>query len=532
MIASVSLLVGIFVTAPVGTAAETDQLNGPPAYWTYNRPATHDAVETHVFVPTRNPAVQLGCDLYRPGHGSTPDSGRFPGIVAEFTPYYTLRSTNFSLEGNYFAGRGYNVIVCNVRGTGDSGGTWTQLNSPMEAEDNYDLIEWLAAQPWSDGKVGQQGESYGGFTTYRVAALQPPHLVAIAPQQSQDNVYTNAAYPGGIWTTPGIYGTGAINSWPPVAQALSGGRIDAAEEWATWKNHPTQDAFWDQIAVSTRYDQIKAPILAAGGWQDMWFRKSMIGNYEALKSHTWITYGPWTHATPYGYEGCLALCVSNDAMPPGALLAWWDHWLEQNPSAPLPQMRFTTYEGPMGIGAGWQQLPDWPPADVQNQRLYPGAHGQLAAAQSEPGQVSFTEPNSPSLPNYSVSFTSTPLASGTVLAGSAHLHLIATLGATDANFYAQLDDVAPDGTATKVNDGFLLASHRLSDRQPMAITPGVATSYDFDVWPQDWRFAAGHSLRLTISGGDPIVLSPPPPVTVALSTSGSYVDFPLRGAAL
>ena len=532
VLAGALLLVASPLALPAAAETGSDQMNGAPAYWSYDRPAAYDAVRTHVTVPTRDSGVRLGCDLFRPGHGSTPASGHFPGIVAEFTPYYAFRDLIFAMEGRYFAQRGYNVIVCNVRGTGDSTGTWTQINSPEEARDNYDLVEWLATQGWSDGRIGQQGESYGGFTSYRVAALQPPHLVAIAPQQAQDDFYADNPYPGGIWTTPGVTDTGALNGWPLDAQIYSGLRINSAQEWALWKSHPTQDAFWDQIAVDTKYDDIKVPILAAGGWQDMYFQKSMIANYSALKDHTWITYGPWKHTYLYDYDGCTPLtCATQDAMPPGALLAWWDHWLKQDASAPLPESRFTTYEGPVGTGAGWQQLADWPPADVSDERLYPGTGGRLTSAEADSAEASFTQPALIQLPGTSVSFTSTALTSDQVLAGSVHLHLTAKLSAKDANFYAQVIDVSPNGTETQVSHGFLLASHRLSDRSPSAVTPGVQTTFDFDVWPQNWRFAAGHRIRLTVSGGNPLLLSPRPPVKVTLSTGGSYVDFPFREGA-
>ncbi|MGW0949223.1 CocE/NonD family hydrolase [Streptomyces sp. NPDC002623] len=526
------LLVGSLGAVPAAAETESDQLSGTPAYWSYDRPAEYDAITTHVTVPTRDSGVNLGCDLYRPGHGVTPASGRFPGIVAEYTPYYAFRGILFSLQGRYFAQRGYNVIVCNIRGTGDSSGTWTQINSPEETRDNYDLIEWFAAQSWSDGRIGQQGESYGGFTSYRVAALQPPHLVAIAPQQAQDNFYSDNPYPGGIWATPGATVAGALNGWPLDAQLYSGLRINSAREWALWKSHPNQDDFWDQIAVSTKYDDIKVPILAAGGWQDMYFQKSMIANYEALKSHTWMTYGPWKHTYLYDYQGCTPLtCASHDAIPPGALLAWWDHWLKEDSSAPLPESRFTTYEGPVGTGSGWQQLADWPPADVRDERLYLNVGGRLAATEGAAGEVSYNQSGSILFPNTSVSFTSTAMTSDKVLAGSVRLHLMAKLSARNANFYAQVIDVGPDGSETRMSQGFLLASHRLSDRSPNTITPGVQTAFDFEVWPEHWRVEAGHRVRLTISGGNPLVLSPQSPVTVTLATRSSYADFPFRGAA-
>jgi putative CocE/NonD family hydrolase len=74
----------------------------------------------------------------------------------------------------YLTAHGYVVARCDVRGTGGSGGDFPSWFQPIEAQDNYDLIEWLARQPWSTGRVGQGGASYGSLTSQRVAALNPP----------------------------------------------------------------------------------------------------------------------------------------------------------------------------------------------------------------------------------------------------------------------------------------------------------------------------------------------------------------------
>ncbi|MFC8827329.1 CocE/NonD family hydrolase C-terminal non-catalytic domain-containing protein [Streptomyces sp. NPDC057137] len=228
----------------------------------------------------------------------------------------------------------------------------------------------LVAQPWSTDRIGQQGSSYGGLTSYRAAALQPPHLVAIAP-----------ACPG---------------------QPLRGQSV------------PGRD----------------------------------LGDIQ------------------HGTDRPAAGCDPAKEQPPGTLLARWDRWLDGDHSAPLPDARFT----------------------------------------------------------------SAALSEDTVLAGSVRLRLNTALSAPDANFYVQLDDIAPDGTATQVNDGFLLASHRVSDSAPQPVRVGTPTGHTVKVWPQHWRFAEGHRLRLTVSGGDPTMLKAPDPVQVTVNTVNSYADFPFRTA--
>lgn len=496
-----------------------------PAWWSYDRSASYGAIKTSALVPVRDGTL-LACDLYRPGTAGVPAAGRFPGIVAEFTPYSALRlAGGFDGEADYLATHGYDVLVCDVRGTGLSGGVWTQINSPLEAQDDYDLVEWLAAQPWSTGRIGQEGFSYGGFTSFRAAALQPPHLVAIAPMSSQDDLYLDDPYKGGIFGPQ-------EPAWPTIAEAFSGGRIQAAAELALWRSHPTWDSFWQQIAVSTKYARIQVPVLSTDGWEDTLLGPAGVGNYLGLKGRCWTIMGPWGHAPAYAFPGAQPV---TDAVPSGALLAWWDHWLLGLAQAPLPTAAFTTYEEPQTVGSGWQQLSDWPPSDVHTTRAALTSDGRLDKKAAS-DDVTLQEPalaQVPLLANGSLTFTSAPLGGDAVVAGSVLLHLHAILDEPDANFYVQLLDIAPDGTATLVKEGYLRASHRLSHEDPTPVAPGQATDFDIPVLADDWRFAGGDRMRIVVSGGDPTKLEPVPyPVTVTILTgrSASYALLPIRGA--
>jgi predicted acyl esterase len=527
----IPIVAAIAATAALATPAGAAQPagyppDGRPAWWSYDREPTATPVARPVEVPTRDGTL-LACDLSLPGDGAEAGPGPFPGVVVEFTPYSGLRGL-FATEASYLAGRGYAAIVCTVRGTGQSGGTWTGANTALETEDNYDLVEWMAAQPWSNGRVGQIGHSYGGFTAYRVAALQPPHLVAIAPMQSQANLYADVIYPGGIKTTP----RGSIDDWPPLANALSGGRIDAEAEYAANAAHPLYDDYWKQIAVSTRYDRITVPVLTFGGYDDRYFRAATFANQLGVGDNSWAIYGPWRHAQVIDWPGCGAvpgLCNEQERLPAGVILAWLDHWLAGLPGAPLPSARVTSYEGPVGVGAGWREVRTWRPRYV---RAALDTDGGLAASPGWPGSRAFAEPSEPDVPGGSVSFTSPALPTDRVLTGPSLVHLEATLDGTDANFYVELVDVAPDGAEVVVNDGFLKASHRQSDEYLTPAVPGVRTGYDIFVRPDHHRFVAGHRVRLRLSGGRANALVPiavPTTVTVHTGAGGSVAWLPDDG---
>ena len=136
-----------------------------------------------------------------------PDApGRFPAIM-QYNPYrfltavkgdYSDTAYNHRWDGpDWFAERGYAVIYFDVRGTGNSGGNTQQIYAPDEQRDAYDMVEWLAEQPWCDGNVGMWGMSYGGVVQWQVGVQNPPHLKALIVGSSNDTVYSDWVYPGG-----------------------------------------------------------------------------------------------------------------------------------------------------------------------------------------------------------------------------------------------------------------------------------------------------------------------------------------------
>jgi putative CocE/NonD family hydrolase len=93
---------------------------------------------------------------------------------------------------------GYVIVSVDIRGTGASFGTYRELFSPEETRDAYDITEWLAAQPWSNGNIGMFGRSYLGIAQFMAASTAPPHLKAIFPEMSEFDRYS-FIYPGGVF---------------------------------------------------------------------------------------------------------------------------------------------------------------------------------------------------------------------------------------------------------------------------------------------------------------------------------------------
>ena len=127
-----------------------------------------------VLIPMRD-GVRLAATLYLPE-----GSGRHPGIFSCY-PYLKDGWIGLFKEPHYrfFASRGYAVMQVDFRGTGASEGTNPHPFDVQERQDGYDVVEWMAAQPWCTGSVGVWGYSYGGITALSIASTQPPHLRAI-----------------------------------------------------------------------------------------------------------------------------------------------------------------------------------------------------------------------------------------------------------------------------------------------------------------------------------------------------------------
>ena len=132
--------------------------------------------------------VRLDTNVFHPA-----GSGRFPTVLIR-TPYG--KGTDLPPGYQSFINHGYAVVMQDVRGRYGSDGVFDVLN--QEGPDGYDTLNWIAAQPWSDGKVGMIGGSYLGIAQWRVALLNNPHLKAIFPVVSGSDEYLDRYYsPGG-----------------------------------------------------------------------------------------------------------------------------------------------------------------------------------------------------------------------------------------------------------------------------------------------------------------------------------------------
>ena len=169
---SASFLVTASLGALLGLSAP---LPVPPV----EPPAAEKAFDLQwgVQIPLRD-AVHLNATVYKP-HGLKEP----PPVVFTFTPY---NSDTYHARAAYFARHGYVFVLVDVRGRGNSGGRFEPFVN--EGRDGHDVVEWLARQPWGNGKVAMWGGSYAGFDQWSTLKEFPPHLATIVPAA--------AAHPG------------------------------------------------------------------------------------------------------------------------------------------------------------------------------------------------------------------------------------------------------------------------------------------------------------------------------------------------
>ena len=277
-----------------------------------SKPAHRVRIDNDVRVAMRD-GVTLSVDVYRPD-----GPGQFPTILIR-TPYNN-NTEPAVVQGKWFAERGYVVVQADVRGKFDSGGDFYPFRH--EPDDGFDTDEWVARQPWFNGKLGTMGGSYVGFTQWSQAIRGSRHLTAMAATVTTPDIYGNWFYTNGAlnlafalsWGAVSIDGrvaqfTGAYD-WPrvyrtlPIADAPSAAG-HRAPHYRDWVAHPTRDAHWNMLSHEDKYATVGVPILTVEGWYDIFLRGALQdhtavrsqGRTDAAKKGKRLVIGPWVHAT-------------------------------------------------------------------------------------------------------------------------------------------------------------------------------------------------------------------------------------------
>jgi len=511
-------------------------------------------VETNVAMKTRD-GVILRAGIYRPDA-----EGKFP-VILERTPY-DKRTSGGVRSCLRFAAQGYICIRQDVRGRFRSGGDWYPWK--YESQDGYDSVEWAAALPYSNGKVGMYGGSYLGATQLLAAMAAPPHLAGIMPALAPSDFHAHWAYQGGAfavfpqqaWTSGRAIDTLERrlrkNSQPwqwattrppgdyPVLEL--GTPAGLADYYFEFLAHPAYDDYWKQISVDEHFAQIQVPALHVGAWYDQ-FLDGTIGSYMGIRSQGGndaarkgqrlvVTAGGHAGAGPkigdvdFGEESVLDLQALG--------LRWYDYLLKGIDNGIGNQKPVRIFV--MGKNV-WRDEDDWPLARATITRFYLRSGGKANTLNGD-GTLSTTPPATEPVDQYvydpadptpthggknnrGYSPTAGPLDQRVVesrsdvlvyttpafqkdseVSGPVSLELYVSSSAVDTDFAAKLIDVWPNGFAQNVAEGILRARYRNSMEKAELMNPGQIYKLTIDLSSTSNVFLAGHKLRVDVASSN------------------------------
>jgi uncharacterized protein len=510
-------------------AARPEDRGAQPPHF---RRATVDGmiVERDVAVPVRG-GITVYADVFRPAderpappliawspygkHAEGqlplryPDSGVTPGQLSPYTAFE-------SPDPVHWTARGYAVVNADIPGTWYSGGDATFL-SPEEAACGHDLVEWAAAQPWSNGKVGMSGVSYLASAQWSIAATNPPHLAAINPWEGWSDTYREVVRHGGIpetyfWPYIGLrwgYGTGLVE--------------DLAAETA---EHPFFDDFWSAKAADL--SQVTCPAFVVASWSDQGLHTR--GTFEGFKRigsrRKWLdAHGGKKWDYYYSPEGLRRQ------------QEFFDHFLKGLDTAVTgwPRVRYEVREH--AYAGARKPAADWPLPGTEYERLFlDAASGRLRSPEAPAAEAIVTYDSERRGRGRGRAVFDLRFDTATEIVGNASLRVwMSAPDADDMDVFVALQKLDRYGDLVgfpyyavfeegPVALGWLRASHRELDQrrstpwQPVLAhrgeqkpARGQIVPLDIEVLPSGTRFDPGDSLRLVIQGRD--IYRQPRPLT-------------------
>lgn len=538
-------------------------------------------IDCNIEIPMRD-GVRLRADVYRPD-----DARPHPVLLARLPYSKDLSPISLSLLSPIRAAkRDYVVVLQDTRGRFKSDGQFSLFHG--EAEDGADTISWCASQPWSNGQVGMYGASYFGATQWLAATTQHPALKAIVPTITSSDYYEGWTYQGGafqqgfiqFWTAGMATETmtrlteapadarrklyGAIFNMKETYRGLPLNDFPPAtvpglmEHYRTWLRHPSLDAFWDQVRIDSRYEQIDVAALHIGGWYDI-FLEGTLRNFAGMRTRgksararqqQRLIVGPWLH-------GLFDRVVGEVDFGPGALpdavdlgglhLQWFEQCFNGTLDQSAPVRIFV-----MGKNE-WRNENEWPLARAVPTRFYLASDGRANSLRGngrlhaqpptrERHDVFLYDPENPVptrggctlMPGAQSAgprnqhaieerddvlvYTSEPLSEPLEVTGSVEAILYAATDGQDTDFTAKLVAVAPDGLALNVCDGIIRARHRTSLTQAELLEPGRVYEYRIQLGSTSYVFASGFRMRLEVSSSNF------PRFNRNLNTGGDFAD--------
>ncbi len=514
--------------------------------------------EWGVRIPLRD-GVHLNATVYRPAGAAAPAP-----CIFTLTPYI---SQSYHDRGMYFAAHGLPFLTVDVRGRGNSEGEFRPLI--QEARDGYDVVEWLARQPYCNGKISMWGGSYAGYDQWATAKENPPHLATIvpvaAPVAGVDfpapyNMFMSydiqwLTFVSGRASQSAIFGdqafwTSAYRRWYEsgapfrVLDRIVGNPSPTFQEWLS---HPDGDAYWDAYnPTAADYARLEIPILTITGMYDddqpgalAHYQRYMKASSAAGRARHYLVIGPWDHAgtrTPEPEFGGLKFGPASLVDLPKLHLDWYawtmsggarpyflkqavayyvtgaERWryadsLEAVTAAATPLYLGSSGGDATDVFGGGSLLAKRRSATDSDHYLYDPRDTSIAAVEAVADGQSATDQRVLYASKTKLVYHSEPFAADTELSGFFRFTAFIGIDQPDTDFIVRIHEVTPDGAVIPLTSTVLRARYRESFTTPKLIRGRAPLRYEFT----NFTFASrvvkkGSRLRLVLSAADSIGL--------------------------
>jgi putative CocE/NonD family hydrolase len=485
-----------------------------------------------VKIPMRD-GIHLNATVFKPKVMPAP----LP-VVFTLTPYI---ADTYEDRASYFARHGYVFALVDVRGRGSSEGDFEPFAN--EARDGYDIVEWLARQPWSNGKVAMWGGSYAGFDQWATLKEHPPHLATIVPAAAAaaavDFPFYNGifgpyiiqwlTYTSGKAGNPKQFGDSTF--WAEkfrerYTRNLPFRELDrivgnTSTVFQKWMDHPQPDDYWDAMyPTKEQFAQIDIPILTITGHYDgdqtgamHYYRDHMRYGSPAARDRHYLIVGPWDHAgtrTPNREVGGLKFGEASMLDLNNLHREWYDWTMKGGPKPAFLKQRVAYYVvGPEEwkyaasletVAGGKRTFFLNSTESGANDALHAGTldperpMGQLAydryvydpldlrpgALETGDNPNSLTDETEPlHLFGDGLIYSSAPFDEDTEIGGNVRLEAWIAMDVPDTDFEVNLYEILPNGGSVFLTGDSLRARYRDSTRKPSPVDPGQIVKYDF-----------------------------------------------------
>jgi predicted acyl esterase len=464
-------------------------------------------------VPMRD-GVNLATNIYLPE-----GDGPFP-VVLTRTPYDKDGVDSSVARYNE---RGYALISQDVRGRYDSEGE----NRPFETdiEDGYDTVEWIAAQPFSNGKIGIFGTSAPGITSNLAAASAPPHLTAAYVTVAPDSLFYRSRFVGGVFKES--HSGGWLRG-----QGVSEDMINA------YRARAVLDEQWRATDFMFHRQNVQIPVYNVGGWHDIYAEGSLFNfvylqheGHPAARGKQKLFMGAFGHGTLQGdleYPG--GGFINGDLEQQ---MRWWDYWLKDIDNGIMDEPPVSIYmmgsarKGAVSPHNRVIHMDSWPPAaTLTNYYLQPDMSlaTTLPSATEAFKTYSFDPANPvPTMGGQNLGadvgprdqreigqrqdylrFATPVLESDTVVAGHIDMELYVSTDALDTDFVVKLVDIYPDGYEALILDYPIRARFRdgQNPEDVKLMTPGSVEKLTINMWSTAQTFEKGHRIGVHVTSSN------------------------------